>query len=433
MNAVTMTMMNTELLREPVLCAVSGGVDSMYLLCRLRELGYDVIAAHFNHRLRGAESERDERFVADFCAENGIRCVVGSGDVAAYARENALGTEEAARKMRYDFLEKTAAELSAGCIATAHTANDNAETMLFNLARGTGLRGLGGIPPVRGAIVRPMLSVTRARAEAYLAERGIPHVDDSTNAHDDYTRNRIRHAAVPVLEGVNAGFIENAARCAAQLRADEAFLSALAEEHIARHGADAAALAALAEPIAARAAAKLCGASLSAKHIAAVLRVAAHGGAADIPGGRVRREGGALVFGAQERESLPARTVKLGETALPEAHLTLRCTGKTMAERVHRPFTTFYFSSDKICGKLYVTARRAGDRLRPAGRGCTKTLKQLFMENGVDAARRDAWPVLRDERGVLAVYGLAVEEEVMARPGEPDAIKIEFIPPSGEE
>lgn len=426
-------MMNTDLLREPILCAVSGGVDSMYLLCRLRELGYDVIAAHFNHRLRGEESERDERFVADFCAENGIRCVVGGGDVAAYARENALGIEEAARKMRYDFLAKTAAELSAGCIATAHTANDNAETMLFNLARGTGLRGLGGIPPVRGNIVRPMLAVTRDEAEAYLAERGIPHVDDSTNAHDDYARNRIRHAAVPVLETVNAGFVENAARCAARLRADEAFLSALADEHIARHGADAAALAALAEPVAARVVMQLAGTALSAKHIAAVLHVAAHGGAADIPGGRVRREGGLLVFGAEERESLPAREIKPGETALPEAHLILRCTEKTTAERVCRPFTTFFFSSDKICGKLYVTARRAGDRLRPAGRGCTKTLKQLFLENGVEAARRDAWPVLRDERGVVAVYGLAVDENALARPGEPDAIKIEFIPPSGEE
>ncbi len=425
--------MNTDLLREPVLCAVSGGVDSMYLLCRLRELGYDVIAAHFDHGLRGAESERDARFVADFCAENDIRCVVESGNVAAYARENGLGIEEAARQMRYAFLEKAAAETAAGCIATAHNANDNAETMLFHLARGTGLRGLGGIPPVRGTIVRPMLSVTRAQAEAYLTERGIPHVEDSTNACDDYARNRIRHGVTPVLEQINAGFIENAARCAAQLRADEAFLSALAAEHIARHGADAAALAALAEPIAARVVMQLAGSALSASHIAAVLHTAAHGGAADIPGGRVRREGGVLVFGVGERENLPERAVEPGETALPEAHLTLRCTEKTPAAGVHRPFTTFFFSSDKICGKLYVTARRAGDRLRPAGRGCTKTLKQLFAENGVEAARRGAWPVIRDERGPLAVYGIGVDERALARPGEPDAIKIEFTRQSGEE
>lgn len=428
-----MTRMNTDLLREPVLCAVSGGVDSMYLLCRLRELGYDVIAAHFDHRLRGEESERDARFVRDFCAENGIRCVVGSGDVAAYARENALGTEEAAREMRYAFLEKTAEELAAGCIATAHNANDNAETMLFHLARGSGLRGLGGIPPVRGNIVRPMLSVTRAEAEAYLAARGIPHVEDSTNAHDDYARNRIRHAVVPVLEQINAGFIENAARCAGQLRADEEYLSAMAAEHIARHGAASAALCALPQPIAARVVMQLAGDNLSSRHIEAVLHIAQNGGAADIPGGRVRRVNGALVFGAAEKDPLPDREVTAGQTLLPEAGLRLDCRFAVEAAGVYRPFTTFFFSSDKICGKIYVTARKAGDRMRPVGRGCTKSLKQLFAEAGVDAAERGAWPVVRDERGVLAVYGIGIDERACARPGEPDAVKIEFTRQGGEE
>lgn len=425
--------MNTEQLREPVLCAVSGGVDSMYLLCRLRELGYDVIAAHFDHRLRGAESERDARFVRDFCAENDIPCVLGGGDVAAYARENALGIEEAARQMRYAFLEKTAAETSAGCIATAHNANDNAETMLFHLARGSGLRGLGAIPPVRENIVRPMLAVTRREAEAWLSERGIPHVEDSTNARDDYARNRIRHAVVPVLEEINAGFVENAARCAAQLRADEAYLTAEAEGHIARHGADAAALCTLPQPIAARVVMQLAGEGLSSKHIEAVLHIAEFGGAADIPGGRVRRANGALVFGATEKDPLPDRRVTEGTMRLPEAALVLDCRVGAEAVGVYKPFTTFCFSSDKICGNIYVTARKAGDRMRPVGRGCTKSLKQLFAEAGVDASERGAWPVLRDERGVLAVYGIGVDERACARPGEPDAVKIEFTRQGGEE
>ena len=425
-------MMNTEFLREPVLCAVSGGIDSMYLLCRLRAMGWRVIAAHFNHRLRGEESERDERFVRAFCGERDIPCVVGSGDVGAYARENGLGTEEAARAKRYEFLERAADELSAGCIATAHTADDNAETMLFNLARGSGLRGLSGIPPVRGRIVRPMLSVTRAEAERWLEAQGIAHVEDSTNADDAYARNRIRRAVVPVLRSVNAGFVENAARSAALLRADEAYLSAQAAEHIRLHGADAAALAALPEPVAARAVRQLAGRPVSAGHIAAVLHIAKAGGAADIPGMRVVRAGGKLVFGAAEGGVLPDRSVAEGMTPLPEAGLLLRC-GRGTAEAVCRPFTTFCFSSDKICGKISVTARRAGDRLRPAGRGCTKTLKQLFLEGGVEPGRRDAWPVLRDENGILAVYGLAVGERACAQPGEPDAIKIEFIPWDGEE
>ena len=164
--------------------------------------------------------------------------------------------------------------------------------------------------------------------------------------------------------------------------------------------ADAAALAALPEPIAARAVRQLAGRPVSAGHIAAVLHIAKAGGAADIPGMRVVRAGGKLVFGAAEGGVLPDRRVAEGTTPLPEAGLLLRC-GRGTAEAVCRPFTTFCFSSDKICGKISVTARRAGDRLRPAGRGCTKTLKQLFLEGGVEPGRRDAWPVLRDENGIL--------------------------------
>lgn len=427
-----MTTMNTEHLREPVLCAVSGGVDSMYLLCRLRALGYDVIAAHFNHRLRGEESDRDERFVRDFCAREGIGCVVGGGDVRAYAKENGLGLEDAARRLRYDFLERAADECAAGCIATAHTANDNAETMLLNLSRGSALRGLGGIPPVRGRIVRPMLSVTRDEAQRWLCRQGILHVEDSTNALDDYARNRVRHAAVPVLEQVNPAFVQNAARAARLLRADEEYMQARAADHISAYGADAAALAAAAEPIAARVVMRLAGRALAARHVEAVLRVARQGGAADIPGGRVRRVDGALVFSASEAEPLPLRTIRPGVLELPEAGLTLRCRCSVTAGRIYRPFTTFYFSRDKIYGTLSVSARREGERMRPAGRGCSKPLKQLFAEAGVDAARRCAWPVIRDERGVLAVYGVGIDERALAHPETPDAIQIEFIPHSGE-
>ena len=180
-----------------VLCAVSGGADSVYLLHRCLEgaagHGYAVCAAHYDHGLRGEESTRDSRFVADMCRELGVECLTGRGDVRSYARERRLGTEEAARELRYAFLQEAAGKMGAQLIATAHNAGDNAETMLLALARGAGLRGLGGIPPRRGNIVRPMLAVTRAEVEEYLAARGIAHVEDSTNALDDYARNRLRH------------------------------------------------------------------------------------------------------------------------------------------------------------------------------------------------------------------------------------------------
>jgi tRNA(Ile)-lysidine synthase len=279
-----------------VLCAVSGGADSVYLLCRLLEIAPDrkfsVCAAHYNHGLRGAESDRDEAFVRELCEEKGVKFISGRGDVAAFAAGCGTGIEEAARVLRYDFLERAADALQADRIATAHTADDNAETMLMNLARGAGLRGLGGIPPVRGRLIRPMLTVTRAEILDYLAAHGTGHVEDSSNASDEYARNRVRHYAVPALTGVNAGFVANAARTAALLREDEAFLVSLAQTFLHENMADgrvpADRLAALPRPVSARAVRLLAG-DCAEKHVDAVLRLALGEGLgyADLPGMRV--------------------------------------------------------------------------------------------------------------------------------------------------
>ena len=222
-----------------VLCAVSGGADSVCLLhsCLRLTHGGDttVCAAHYNHCLRGGESDRDERFVRSLCASLGVELRVGRGDVAAYAREHGMGTEEAARELRYAFLEEAADELGCGYILTAHNADDNAETMLMALVRGSGPRGLAGIPPRRGRILRPMLGATRAEIEAYLAENGLEHVEDSTNECTDYTRNRIRKLCMPVLREINPRFAEAAARAGALLREDDAYLSSLAADFLKKY------------------------------------------------------------------------------------------------------------------------------------------------------------------------------------------------------
>jgi tRNA(Ile)-lysidine synthase len=157
-------------------------------MCLLHWLGNQkdlhLCAAHFEHGLRGEESRRDAAFVAEYCAAHKIPCAVEHGDVAAFAREKGLGIEEAARELRYAFLERTAADWDCDRIATAHNADDNAETLLLNLVRGAGTAGLSGIPPRRGKIVRPLLGFTRREIEAYLNEHEIPHVEDSSNASD---------------------------------------------------------------------------------------------------------------------------------------------------------------------------------------------------------------------------------------------------------
>ena len=216
-----------------VLCAVSGGADSMCLLVWLLELGAKygctVAAAHYNHGLRGAQADADEAFVRSWCAGRGVPFYAGRGDVAAAAKEHGWSIEEAGRNLRYAFLSETAEQIGALRVATAHNRGDNAETVLLNLIRGTGLTGLSGIAPVRGIFVRPLLDTPRQEIEAYLAEHGIPHVEDRTNTDPAHTRNRIRHEVLPLLRQLNPRVEETLAQTAGVLRQEDAYLRAAAE------------------------------------------------------------------------------------------------------------------------------------------------------------------------------------------------------------
>ena len=425
---MTELLLSRELLPPgcTVLCAVSGGADSVCLLdLARRRPELRVLCAHFNHLLRGAESDRDEAFVRDLCAGWGIPCRVGRGDAAAYAREHGMGLEEAARTLRYAFLRETAAAWGADRIATAHTKNDNAETVLLNLARGTGLRGLGGIPPRRGNIVRPLLGVSRAEVEAYLRERDIPHVEDSTNACDDFARNRARHLALPALEALHPGAAENIAAMAATARADEAYLESLAAAFTRRYGTarlPAAELLALPEPVSRRVLRRCAGDGLARKHIEALLDLCRSGGpsaALDLPGRRVRREYGLLVFDAGTAAALPERELRPdGETPLPEAGLVLTAEILTDPREIQSSFNTFCFSCDNICGKLSVASRRAGDALELFGRNGTRSVKKLLIDGKIPRLRRELVPVLRDERGPVAVYGFGQAARVRPAAGE---------------
>ncbi|MBQ6986721.1 MAG: tRNA lysidine(34) synthetase TilS [Oscillibacter sp.] len=213
---------------ESVVCGVSGGVDSMVLLELLRAHGGGVVAAHYNHHLRPTAS-RDENFVRDWCTEHGIPFVSGGGDVSGYAAREGLSIEEAARKLRYDFLRREAVSRR---IYVAHHAGDNAETILWNLIRGTGLRGLSGMSHEQGGIVRPLLDVPRAEIEAYAAAHGIPHVEDESNTDPDAaSRNLLRLQVMPLLKRLNPRVEEHL--CAAGGRA--ALLHASAEAEARRH------------------------------------------------------------------------------------------------------------------------------------------------------------------------------------------------------
>lgn len=216
---------------EKVLCAVSGGLDSMCLLHMLdawcRERGGRCAAAHFNHGLRGAAAERDEAFVREICEAWGVPLAAGRGDVREHAGREGLSVEEAARNLRYGFLRRAAEEAGCGRIYTAHHAGDNAETVLLNLIRGTGLAGLTGMDWERDGICRPLLGVTREELEAYAAQRNIPHVEDETNAEPEAAaRNFLRLQVMPLLKELNPRAEEHIGQAAQRLREADRFLEA---------------------------------------------------------------------------------------------------------------------------------------------------------------------------------------------------------------
>jgi len=262
-----------------VLVCVSGGADSMCLLEALLhisyERGFSISVAHFNHQLRGDESDRDENFVRDYCDACGVALYTGDGDVQAYAKNHNLGIEAAARDLRYEFFYEAAEIADARHIATAHTADDNAETILLNLVRGSGTAGLSGIPPKRGIVIRPMLRVSRDEVMAFLGERGIPFVDDSTNCLDIYTRNKIRNTVMPVLREINPRFNEAATSASELLRADEDMLSDIADLFISDMCAGLTAevenVLDLPFAVSSRVIRKLYGGNLSYNHVKAVL------------------------------------------------------------------------------------------------------------------------------------------------------------------
>ena len=522
-----------------LLACVSGGADSMCLLAALIEIsamrGYALSAAHYNHMLRGAESDRDEAFVTDYCKLRGVPLYVGRGDAADFAKSGRLGVEEAAREMRYGFFYAAAENIGAQRIVTAHTADDNAETMLMNLIRGAGANGLSGIPPVRSvnkgagaagggaaitaagtvaadagkvdaagvaatvagtiaadagavdaagvAAVRPMLRVSRREVLSFLEERGISFIEDSSNGLDVYTRNKVRHSIIPLITEINPKFIESASAAAELLRADNDYLSSLADDHIGHSAADAAELSGLPFAVSSRVIRKLSGVSLSYKHVKAVLDMCVCGGAhasLSLPGITARYEYGKLTFeknagtdvkhglgdgslssagsrrnagssgsGDHENPENPVCENRAGSSDRPDAftpvwpvpgesiyigslNLKIICESvicnEPLAEadsRINKSFTSFLFKNDAVCGRITVRSRREGDKIRFPGRSGSKTLKKLFIELRIPARDRAYIPVVADEAGVLAVYGIGAADRAAPSAGGL-AVKLTF-------
>lgn len=384
---------------DRVICAVSGGADSVALLFAmylLRErLDITLEAAHFNHRLRGEESDADEAFVKELCGRYDIPLHLGSGRILPGKK----GLEAAAREARYAFLRSL-----PGKIATAHTADDNAETVLLHLVRGTGLKGLGGISPMNGNVIRPMLTITRREVEAFLSEYALPHREDSTNATDLFLRNRIRRNVMPLLLQENPSLAENLSDMALGLREDEDYLSRMAGETLP----GVAALREMHPALRARALERFLkenGVSEPEKRHITLLEQLVFSdkpsARADLPGGITvaRRYDTLEVLG--EAQPLSERVLE-GSLELPELGLRVVC---AEADTIVNTPDTFTVVPE---GRIVVRSRLPGDRIRLSGG--TKSLKKLFIDRKIPASERLRIPIIADEAGVLGVWSIGADQ-----------------------
>lgn len=406
-----------------VVVGFSGGADSTALLHWLFShadaLQIQVTAAHVNHGLRGAEAERDEQFVRDFCAQRAIPLQVLRADVRAEAEKTGEGLEECGRRLRYAFFYEICEHYPNACIATAHTLSDCAETMLLNLARGAGGAGLSGIPPVRGDIVRPLFGVTRAQTEQYCRENGLAFVTDSTNADVDYSRNRVRALVVPQLKRIDPNFEQAAGRAAQTLREDEECLRTFAKQTLEKAacpgGWRACALAAQPRAVRVRAlllAAQSAGADcLSYRHLEQLDRLLTEGGGCTLPGQcNARVEQGILLFPRPAVEFCVP--LQLPQTLLPDGRMLCISVLDRAEYAVEKQ--KFIFSNclnyDTITSDTVVRTRKSGDSFNPAGRGVTKSLKKLYNEQHIPASLRPAFAMLAGSGGILWIEGCGPSE-----------------------
>ncbi|MGE0042357.1 MAG: tRNA lysidine(34) synthetase TilS [Vicinamibacterales bacterium] len=421
-----------------VLAAVSGGSDSVALLLLLQALGeahgVPCLAgvAHVNHHLRD-EADGDEGFVRELAGSLQLPIEVAHVDVPALAARHGRSIEVAAREARHAALAAAAAALGADRIATAHTLDDQAETVLMRLVRGAGPGGLGGIDPRRGPRIRPLLAETRASLQAWLVSAGRAWREDATNRDLQQPRNRIRHELVPYLAAhFNPSVSAALARAADIARADEQYLAdvarAAAEAIVTRTdegvALDRDRLAALAPGIARRVA-RL---ALETAHPAGsyglseadrVVEAAGAGpGRLDLPGLRMERIGGRVVLVHGARRA-PARAAAFayecavpGRVAIPEAGAALEAEGPVPVGRLERGPDAVSVDAAALGGRLVVRSRAPGDRLRPLGLGGRKKLQDLFVDGGVSRPERDRTPVVTDAGGrIVWVAGLALGEE----------------------
>ena len=429
---------------SPVLVALSGGADSSLLLNLLarsrKQTEFPLFAAHVNHMIRmdDGEADRDERFCRDLCESLSIPLFVERIDVPELARSNKKSLEEQAREARYGFFARIMKEHGISILATAHNADDNLETQIFNLCRGCGIDGISGIPETRafsevngGVIVRPILASPKSEIIEACRELGISFVTDSTNLESDCTRNAIRNIIVPELERLFGSPQRNAARLSRAAREDNERLNAEANEFVASNAElSVSELSRLHPAIVKRiirlAFSETSHASLEAVHVESVTSIIKGSKTAcvSLPDGkRAVVENGILSFEDDVRGVDPpppfSLQLKMGFNQIPGGKYTLLIDGRVGEDtitdndaNIYKLYTTVYLKNVKI-EELCATSRREGDVIRQGN--MTKRIKKLLCDCKVPQGERDLLPIIRRENEALIVPTCAVADSVRAR------------------
>ncbi|MBQ5342191.1 MAG: tRNA lysidine(34) synthetase TilS [Oscillospiraceae bacterium] len=370
----------------------------------------EVSACHLNHGLRGQESDAEEDLVRGFCLDNGIGLTVkriGKEDLP-----DGSASEDVLRKIRYDFFGQTADSISADLIATAHTLNDNAETVIFRLARGTGFRGAAGIPATRGRFIRPLLGCSRQDTEGYCLDNGIPFCTDSSNETDKYSRNMIRHHVIPVLEGLNPRSMEALDSFAALSAEADCFFeeeaAKIIEKDGTKEGVPVTSVLGARPPLdryIIRSIIGSCCPDPDRQTVNRCLEAARRGGRTELTTGVYFVCSGNKC--KAEKEYIPKKIGPVPyESFVPED----REAGFVLSDmdpdgdtlKALFPYCVDY---DKLTGVVSVRNRRDGDRFSSAYRKCTKSLKKIFSEKHYSAEKKDSVLILTDDTGIVWVEG----------------------------
>lgn len=435
------TLQNYSMLGKgnDVILAVSGGADSMCLLHFFSKFSdklkiSKLICAHVNHGIRGKEADRDEEFVRSFCELHNIEFAVKRCDIPAVAEITGESIELCARRIRYEFFSTLSND---AVIATAHNLNDSAETFILNLVRGTALKGLTGIPPVRDNIIRPLSACTREEIETYLSEEGIDFVTDSTNCSDEYTRNRIRHNVIPVLCEMNPSFFRTFLSCIDTLSDTEKFLDSVTDSvfNEAKTGDkfSSEALMDCDEVIRRRVFVKIAEyygvEDIEKKHILLLSDILDKKGAVMLHNRLKLASDGKYIY--LENEKLPAddicSPILSGISIYEFNHCIIEFVPASYSEieglSVRKAASMGYIRASALENAVF-RSRKNGDRFMFPSAEHSKSLKNLFKENNISVADRNGIPFIADDKNILWIDKIGVSDFACIKDNTEDIYKI---------